>query len=274
MRTLLAALLLLALSTTAGAWTEAPPQSIESCSAQTPWGLPTNPTNPSHLQMICRKAYVLASDTSAKIPLWVAWTLTPAHAAGCVPRSNAFAADSSLPVGSRAELADYAHSGYDIGHLANDADMSWDPVVEHESFILSNMSPQLPGLNRGIWKVLETWERAWAWGRGHALTIYAGNVYTPGHSAVIGPNRVTVPDQLYKILIDNTTHEVQAYVFPHREGQGTDLRPLLSSVAAVEQLTGTVFPLPPNTDKTLTATAPWSGDLSSLAAAKKAQCKS
>jgi endonuclease G len=94
-----------------------PPHPIASCEAQVPYGLPISKPNTT---LICRTAYLTNHDNVAKIPQWVSYTLTPPHAIGCVTRSNAFEPDHSLQVGSRAELKDYAGSGYDIGHQAND----------------------------------------------------------------------------------------------------------------------------------------------------------
>jgi endonuclease G len=50
---------------------------------------------------------------------------------------------------------DYEKSGYDRGHLAPAADMGFSKITMAESFYYSNMSPQVPGFNRGIWKQLE-----------------------------------------------------------------------------------------------------------------------
>jgi endonuclease G len=219
-----------------------PPRPIVACADQLPYGWPQltrQGTTP-----VCRTAYALLHDDVAKVSPWVVYTLLPQHAIGCVPRSNAFAADQSLPVGQRSELVDYDHSGYDQGHIANDGDMSWDVNVEHESFILSNMSPQLPSLNRGIWKLLETGVRVWSWQTGHAMTVYAGSIYDVRTDSTIGPDKVDVPHAFYKIVIDDVTHESRAWIFPHKDGLGTDLTVYQVTVTDVERATGIVFPVP------------------------------
>ena len=127
------------------------PYPLEQCAAQAPYGFPQSVKQST--TKICRKAYVLEYDVNAFVPVWVSYVLTPEHAVGCLPRSNAFAADHSI--NNPATPKDYAKSGYDMGHNANDGDMRWDLEVEEESFILTNMTPQLPGFNRGIWKKLE-----------------------------------------------------------------------------------------------------------------------
>ena len=40
--------------------------------------------------------------------------------------------------------------------------MKWAPAIMSEAFFMSNMSPQTPGFNRGIWKRLESQVRGWA----------------------------------------------------------------------------------------------------------------
>lgn len=246
---------------------QAPPLPVASCQAQIPYGKPVSKT--ANTALICRHAYLVLSDLKEKIPVWVAYTLTPGHAIGCVERSNAFAADQSLEQDERATPADYAKSGYDIGHVAPDGDMSWDDTVEHESFILTNMTPQLPGLNRGIWKLLESDVRAWAYERNHTLLIYAGPIYIPGKDDSIGNDHVDVPISFYKIVVDTTTNEVLAFIFPQAEGLGTDLTKMRSTVSDVQKETGITFPLPAGYTEPAIM---WSVTMKTFTAAKKSAC--
>ena len=82
---------------------------------------------------------------------WVAYQLTDDEVQGTIERTNNFRADQNITTGSAA-LADYKGSGYDRGHLAPAADMRWSHNAMSDSFFMSNMSPQLPGFNRGVWK--------------------------------------------------------------------------------------------------------------------------
>jgi len=265
-------LALLAVSVLPVAAQQRAPLDPSACAIHAPWGQPTV-TKPD-AALICRQGYFLYHDNQAHIPAWVAWNITPEHVNGCVARTNAFAADASLPKGKSATPADYAGSGYDQGHLANDAHQSWDLTVEKESFLMTNMSPQLPGLNRGIWKLLETATGAWVFSRQHTLIVYAGNVYNTAASTTkkIGANGVVVPDALYKIVIDKNTNEVLAFLFPHKENQGNDLSVVQVTVADVEKASGIVFPLPAGVSKT-TKAALWPVDFKAVADNKKAVCK-
>ena len=240
---------------------------ITACSDQVPYGWPQ--VNAANTTPICRTAYALLHDNQAKVALWVVYTLTPQHAIGCEPRTNAFAPDQSLPQGQRSELADYAHSGYDTGHIANDGDMSWDPTVERESFILSNMAPQLPNLNRGIWKLLESSVRSWTYSQQHAHTVYAGSIYNYAADKKVGPDNVVVPHGFYKIVIDDVTHKSYAFLFPHSANLGTDISSVQVTVADVERASGIVFPVPDN--KTVKNALP-QADFGGFTKAKQAAC--
>ncbi len=231
-------ILSLALLFTAGAHAQSLP--VPSCNPQVPYGSPT--VTKADSSTVCHTAYLLQHDNKAKIPVWVSYVLTPEHATGCFARTNAFAPDPALQRGSRSELKDYAKSGYDIGHQANDGDMSWSLITEHESFLLGNMAPQLPGFNRGIWKKLEDQTRAWAIGRNNPLLVYVGPVYSEDDST-IGANRVVVPHAFYKIIVDTVTSDVMVYEFKHAAAQGK-LDQFLSTLAQVQQDTGIVFPMP------------------------------
>ena len=70
-------------------------------------------------------------------------------------RSNNFRPDYRVPQMFRAELADYKKSGYDRGHLVASANRREERIQNSETFLLSNMSPQHPDLNRKIWRKLE-----------------------------------------------------------------------------------------------------------------------
>ena len=93
-----------------------------------------------------------------------------------------------------------------------------------------------------------------------------------GKSKTIGSG-VVVPDFLYKIVIDDSTHQVLAFTFPQVDKQEIDLPRHLVSIATIEAATGISFPVPQGTDKTKPATAVWPVDLKKTADAKKAACK-
>ena len=260
-------ILLLAISSSAFAWDQTAPLPVERCQPHNPygWAQTTKPVTP-----ICRRAYFVAYDAAAKIPNYVTYTLTPPNALGCWPRTNAFVADASVPGGARPD--DYAGTGYDKGHAAPDGDLSWDQQVEYESFLMTNMYPQLGGLNRGIWKLLETSVRGWAVQLNQSFTIYVGGVYNTSTDKKIG-NGVVVPTGFYKIVINNQTGAIAGWYFNHEGGQGNDLTRVRASIAAIQQKAGVTFAFPPNA-KELPVGGEWPVDFGALTQAKRQKCKS
>lgn len=85
-----------------------------------------------------------------KQPLWVQYRLESSEVtSGIARRSNNFSFDPAV-VGGSSSPDDYSKSGYDRGHLAPAADMHWSTNAMNESFLMSNMSPQTPQLNRHV----------------------------------------------------------------------------------------------------------------------------
>ncbi|WP_374091040.1 DNA/RNA non-specific endonuclease [Methylomicrobium lacus] len=71
-------------------------------------------------------------------------------------RADNFRSDFRIPEMFRADLADYEGYGFDRGHLVASANQNEVAIQNSETFLLSNMSPQRPQFNRGVWKQLET----------------------------------------------------------------------------------------------------------------------
>lgn len=72
-----------------------------------------------------------------------------------VERLDNFRADTRIPPRFRAGLKAYVGSGYDRGHLVASANADLMLIQNSETFLLSNMSPQHPDLNRKRWRELE-----------------------------------------------------------------------------------------------------------------------
>ncbi|HBG07258.1 MAG: endonuclease [Geobacteraceae bacterium GWC2_58_44] len=208
---------------------------IEDCKEFAAYGVPSLSGD-----LLCRKGYLLSHDPDKKTPVWVAEHLTWGKAKGTVKRSNDFQADGDLEQGKRAELSDYKGSGYDRGHMAPAADMSWDGQAMSESFYLSNMVPQAGvGMNRGIWMELEKKVRRWALERGE-LYVYSGPIYER-EPKTIGRNRVAVPRFLFKVVLDPQKQEAIAVIMPNRQLKTEDMPNFLVSVREVEKQTGLQF---------------------------------
>lgn len=109
---------------------------------------------PSADQIIFNRNYVLGYSYHFRQAKWALEIVDPDKTD--VERADNFRPDYRIPEMFRADLADYAGSRYDRGHLVASANQIELDIQNSETFLLSNMSPQVPQFNRHIWKKLET----------------------------------------------------------------------------------------------------------------------
>ena len=183
--------------------------------------------------------YTLSYNEKYEQANWVYYTLTEKMVNdGGEERSNKFKMDPMVLSGS-AKSSDYTKSGYDRGHLCPAADMGFSPTSMEESFYMSNISPQAPDFNRGIWKELETDVRKWAKTE-HKIYVVAGPVFKD-NKGTIGVDQVLVPGYFFKIIYEETDEpKMIAFVFPNRKSD----RPVTDFAVPVdeaEKLTGFDF---------------------------------
>ena len=110
---------------------------------------------PAADQIIFNRHYVLGYSYYFRQAKW-ALEIVDTNNQTIVDRANNFRPDYRVPEIFRTDLVDYKKSGYDRGHLVASANQSEVELQNSETFLLSNMSPQRPKFNRGIWKKLET----------------------------------------------------------------------------------------------------------------------
>ena len=171
---------------------------------------------------------------------WVAYVLTREEiTSGTVDRTDNFRADTSITSGS-ATPADYRGSGFDRGHLAPAGDMKWDYMAMSQSFLMSNMSPQTPAFNRGIWRKLETEVRNWAQEK-DSLYVITGPLFSPSDS-LIGENGVGIPAYYFKVLVDLSPpgHDMIAFLLPNA-GSSEELLQFAITVDSLEKISAYDF---------------------------------
>jgi endonuclease G len=170
---------------------------------------------------------------------WVAYELNKEKTVKIAPRTNKFIPDPKVKTGT-ATNNDYKNSDYDRGHLAPAADMGWSYPSMNESFYFSNMSPQVPGFNRGIWKKLEELVRTWAV-ENESIYIVTGPILTDNLPA-IGQNKVSVPASYYKVILDYSLPEIKAiaFIIPNKSSD-LPLQTYVVTIDTVEKITDIDF---------------------------------
>ncbi|TCZ71777.1 DNA/RNA non-specific endonuclease [Flaviaesturariibacter aridisoli] len=195
------------------------------------------------------EGYALGYRSDARQAAWVAYLLTAQEvAAAHEPRTNNFRPDPAVP-GGTADNSDYEGSGYDRGHLASAEDLSYSRRSMSQSFYYSNMSPQVPAFNRGVWRRLEELVRFWATAY-DSIYIVSGPVLEPG-LPVIGPHHVAVPRYYYKAVLRYGHNGTEGIAFLLRnEPSAATLKSFAVPIDSVESVTGLdLFPqLPDETE--------------------------
>ena len=170
---------------------------------------------------------------------WVAYELTKEETNKIYERTNKFILDPKVTTFTASD-SDYKGSGYDRGHLAPASDMGWSSIAMKESFYYSNMSPQKPSFNRGIWKKLEELVRTWAV-ENNNLYIVTGPVLKKELES-IGVNKVSVPKYYYKVILDFREPSIKGigFILPNR-GSKEPLNDYAVTIDSVEKFTGIDF---------------------------------
>lgn len=186
-------------------------------------------------EMIKHSGFTLAYHEADEQALWVAYQLNSDELMqNQVERTSDFRPDPLVKTKS-AEARDYKSTGYDRGHLcpASDRAISLDKMSE--TFYMSNISPQIPGFNRGIWKQLEENVRDWA-ANMHNLYIVTGPILdNPELSKKIGyANKITVPREFYKVIVDLEGGKQKGigFIIPNQDSD----RPLNEYVVSIDQI--------------------------------------
>lgn len=196
---------------------------------------------PSYGEIVEHTYYTLSYNEKHEQANWVAYTLNKDKLIKAVSRTSYFKMDAKVKTGS-VNTDEYKNSGYDRGHLVPAADMLFSKLSMKETFLTSNISPQHPDFNRGIWKNLESKIRGWIV-TNDELHIVCGGVLHNGLTKKIGnKDKITVPDFYYKVVLDNkgSQTKVIGFVFPNKKCIGSPMDYAVT-VDSVEILTGLDF---------------------------------
>ncbi|VDO98343.1 unnamed protein product [Soboliphyme baturini] len=198
--------------------------------------------------------FVVSYDSRTRTAHWVMEHLTPdrmVYSKEVDRKQCVFSEDQSIHPFFRSTNDDYKNSGFDRGHLAPAGNHRTSQNAIRQTFLLSNMSPQVGKMfNRGKWNELEKYVRSLA-RRNRNVYICTGPLYLPRKEAdnrmyvkyqVIGQNHVAVPTHFFKvILIQNMSGDwfLDSYVLPNeRIDDRVDLKSFRVSLESIERAAG------------------------------------
>lgn len=174
-----------------------------------------------------------------KNTVWAIHQLEREQVLGHQKRTNDYRVDTRVTNGVQA--TDYRKTGFDRGHLVPAADMKKDFASMTQTFFMTNMSPQRPEFNRGIWSVLEKKIR-----RDFLTTKQRDNVFV--YTGMILSNKLptltcqaAIPEWFYKIIYNQVNHSVKSYLIDNHRYSSSELESFRVSVDRIEELTGLDF---------------------------------
>lgn len=181
---------------------------------------------------LCYGVFGVMHSGVTRTPLWSAEYVRADNLkrAQGLDRDDKFHAEARLPRGQRAELSDYARSGFDRGHLAPNANMP-DRRTQRESFSLANMVPQDRDHNRNIWAPIEGAVRTMAKNEGE-LYVITGPAFLGTSLKKVG--NVIVPTHLYKVVYSPRQRLGAAWLTENRADAPINVVP----VAELERIVG------------------------------------
>jgi DNA/RNA endonuclease G (NUC1) len=163
-----------------------------------PSGATVDPNNHSNYLLQRTVDAVDFSDTHG-VPNWVSWDLTSPDI-GTAGRSSSFYQDLLLPTTfNRLTSSDYTNSGYDRGHMCPSYDRTDTSANNKLVFYMSNIVPQTPDNNQGIWQDFEDFCQDQAIAGDELLITCGPSLYT---GAQIQPSgEASIPGYTWKIAV-------------------------------------------------------------------------
>ena len=221
-----------------------------------PWGLPRAPATAANERVLYQTEWLTWYDDDLRVPLWVAYKLKGEDADAQRPRLDCFRHDARLAVLAMSGCNDYRTSGFDRGHMVPADDLKRSETSIDNSFLFSNMNPQLPNFNQIVWQRLESKVNGWAIEAGHVYVITGAIFDRDGDgerdadedARTFSPKkRVALATHFYKIIIHERSDRVIdtiSFVLPHNNRKNTKdtyYKSKITTIDAIEARTGIDF---------------------------------
>jgi len=171
-------------------------------------GNPSNATSDeanANNYLLQKLQYSLSYSRDRGTPNWVSWHVNKDWL-GTAPRQDDFRADNTLPmVWYKPTATSYSGSGFDRGHNCPSGDRTSSVEDNSATFLMTNMIPQAPKNNQETWANLEDYTRKLVANGNEVYVIMGsygvGGTGSMGAKQTIDNGRVTVPAQIWKVLV-------------------------------------------------------------------------
>ena len=198
---------------------------------------------PKDIVTLQRGEFAIGWSPSLRHPVWAAYHVVKDARFDALKRPN-FQKDRS--VASCPAAADYARSGYDRGHLVpNRAIVTrYGPDAQEKTFLMANIAPQRPALNRGPWRELEQRISDLWTARYGEIWVVVGTVSPAAKRTTLeNAPSIDVPEQFYMLIAAQDDDGVRALAVMLPQTADVDDFPVhgIVTVNELESATGLRF---------------------------------
>jgi len=201
-----------------------------------------------------RRQYVLSYCGQKNVANWVAWQLNPSWLGSESRFGGNFITDTSLPDHFyRVTHQTYTNSGFDRGHIVRSKERTLNAEDNRTTFLLTNILPKTPDLNRGVWLRFEDYYLSKVENQGLNMYVVSGGIFSENFETLNNEGNVAIPDSCYKIVLITHHKELNpeimirdfkaiAVAMPNIQGiRRTPWREFATTISAIEKSTGYVF---------------------------------
>lgn len=216
--------------------------------------------------LMVKPYYALSYNKDEGKANWVSWHVD-IRDLGTTSRQDDFREDPDLPATwYRASNTSYNGGGFDRGHNCPSGDRTATVPMNSSTFLMTNMMPQAPSNNQGVWAALEDSCRLMVQAGKEVFIICgsygSGGTGNNGFATSIDNGNITVPSMLWKVVVVlpngngdyarmSTAMRVIAVTIPNDNGVNSNWKQYRTSVDAIEAAIGNNFDLLSNLSQSI-----------------------
>lgn len=156
-------------------------------------------TDTNDIVKLCNDQYISYFSKEWRMPVLVVEKLEKGDFKRFkAPRTNDFRLDDRLSYFDQISPKQYTRSGYDKGHLAASSNTS-DYETVSQSYLMTNIVPQNPQLNRGTWKHMENFAKDLRKSNSKANYVISG-ILVDNCRITKHVRGLPIPDQMFKVV--------------------------------------------------------------------------
>jgi endonuclease G len=213
-------------------------------------GEPIGTTYPHKITILKNEGFIVGYDEKRRNPAWVAYKVRSCISGKSLvcyiglKRPTRFMVDYRTITQVKAK--EYNKSKYDRGHMAPNHAIAlhYGKSAQQETFLMSNVIPQRPSLNRGVWKEIEHAISDDYAERLEEVWVFVGPIYDPKiPDKFLKRTGIEIPDRFYAVVLDELKGRprAMAFVVPQSVSVNVDPSQFLVPVDEVEKQSGFDF---------------------------------